>query len=80
MNQVFVTQEPNVNDSHKNLTPLVGVDGAHGMVIKEPESGVFFINKFNILCFQREGKFNLASIAHLVRLHQGIKLDSGIAK
>nr|GEV88377.1 retrovirus-related Pol polyprotein from transposon TNT 1-94 [Tanacetum cinerariifolium] len=52
-------------------SPL-GVEGRKGLVIEEPELGVFFYNGNFDLVFQREKEFHLATTPQLIRLQNGI--------
>ncbi|GJR21978.1 hypothetical protein Tco_0970505 [Tanacetum coccineum] len=49
-----------------------GVERRKGLVIIEPESGVFFYNGNFDLVFQREEEFHLTTTPQLVRLQNGI--------
>ncbi|GJS24926.1 ribonuclease H-like domain-containing protein [Tanacetum coccineum] len=59
---------------HRNLVPPPKVEGSRGLVIREPESGIFFYNGNFDLIFQRE-EFHLATTAQLIRtqsvIHRG---------
>ncbi|GJY23097.1 hypothetical protein Tco_0396755 [Tanacetum coccineum] len=44
LQEIFVKENIVVDEMHKNLVPPPGVEGRRGMVIREPESGVFFYN------------------------------------
>ncbi|GJW65327.1 hypothetical protein Tco_0117211 [Tanacetum coccineum] len=65
--EVFVNEDIVVDGMHRNLIPPPGVEGSRGLVIKEPESGIFFYNRNFDLVFQREEDFHLATIAQLIR-------------
>ncbi|GJU16882.1 hypothetical protein Tco_1144848 [Tanacetum coccineum] len=43
--EVFVNEDIVVDGMHRNLIPPPGVEGSRGLVIKEPESGIFFYNR-----------------------------------
>nr|GEY33496.1 putative RNA-directed DNA polymerase, eukaryota, reverse transcriptase zinc-binding domain protein [Tanacetum cinerariifolium] len=60
---------------HMNLIPPPGVKGSSGLVIKEPESWIFFYNRNFDLVFQREEVFHLATIAQLIRTQSAIKRE-----
>ncbi|GJY35037.1 hypothetical protein Tco_0420415 [Tanacetum coccineum] len=60
--EVFVKENIVVDGMHKNLVPPPGVKGIKGLVIKEPESGVFFYNGNFDMVFQREKEFHLATV------------------
>nr|GEX10625.1 hypothetical protein [Tanacetum cinerariifolium] len=64
---VFVTQDIKVPRMERNLIPPQGVDGSPGLVITEPEAGIFYYNGNFDLVFQRENKFHLATTAQLIR-------------
>ncbi|GJR91741.1 hypothetical protein Tco_0215752 [Tanacetum coccineum] len=72
LHEVFVKEDIAVDRMHRNLIPPLGVVGRKGMVIREPESGVFFYNGNFDLVFQREEKFHLATTLQLIRLHNEI--------
>ncbi|GJX17157.1 hypothetical protein Tco_0217989 [Tanacetum coccineum] len=58
------------------LVPPPGFEGRKGLVIKEPESGIFFYNGNFDLVFQREEVFHLATTTQLIRLHNSIQRGS----
>ncbi|GJZ06058.1 hypothetical protein Tco_0539851 [Tanacetum coccineum] len=72
LQEIFVKENIVVDEMHKNLVPPPGVEGRRGMVIREPESGVFFYNGNFDLVFQREEEFHLATTPQLIRLQNGI--------
>nr|GFA62026.1 hypothetical protein [Tanacetum cinerariifolium] len=43
--EVFVKENIMVDEMHRNLVPPLRVEGRTGLVIKEPESGVFYYNE-----------------------------------
>ncbi|GJU51031.1 hypothetical protein Tco_1220586 [Tanacetum coccineum] len=49
------------------------------LVIKESESGIFFINKNMDIAFQRESEFHLTPTVQLIRTQNQIKVDLEIA-
>ncbi|GKA66111.1 hypothetical protein Tco_0765919 [Tanacetum coccineum] len=56
LQEVFVKENVVVNGMHKNLVPPSGVEGRKGLVIREPESGVFFYNgNFDLTSTSIEG-------------------------
>ena len=57
---------------HRNLVPPPGVIGKKGLVISEPEHGIFYLNGNFDLVFQRVSEFHLATTPQLIRLQQGI--------
>ncbi|GJW60180.1 hypothetical protein Tco_0109515 [Tanacetum coccineum] len=78
--KVFLKDDIVVDGMHRNLIPPLGVEGRKGLVIREPESGVFFYNGNFDLVFQREEEFHLATTPHLVRLQNGILRGTPEAK
>ncbi|GJY16644.1 hypothetical protein Tco_0387066 [Tanacetum coccineum] len=72
LHEVFVKENIVVDEMHKNLVPPPGVEGRRGMVIREPESGVFFYNGNFDLVFQREKEFHLATTPQLIKLQNEI--------
>ncbi|GKC16157.1 hypothetical protein Tco_1012939 [Tanacetum coccineum] len=73
LKEVFVTEDIVVDGIHRNLAPPLGVEGTRGLVIKEPESWIFFYNNNFDLVFQREEEFHLATTAQLIRLQNAIQ-------
>nr|GEU93619.1 hypothetical protein [Tanacetum cinerariifolium] len=61
--EVFVKEDIVVDGMHRNLVPPPGVEGFRGLVISEPELGIFFYNGNFNLVFQREEEFKLATTA-----------------
>ncbi|GKA65972.1 hypothetical protein Tco_0765679 [Tanacetum coccineum] len=61
---------------HRNLIPHLGVEGSRGLVIREPESGIFFYNGNFDLVSQKEEEFHLATTAQLIRLQNDIQRGS----
>ncbi|GJZ10544.1 hypothetical protein Tco_0545303, partial [Tanacetum coccineum] len=68
LEEVFVKENIVVDGMHRNLVPPLGIEGRHGLVIREPESGIFFYNGNWNLVFQREKEFHLATTAQLIIL------------
>ncbi|GJZ26210.1 reverse transcriptase domain-containing protein [Tanacetum coccineum] len=66
----------NVTVHERNMVPPPGVEGRKGLVIREPESGIFFYNGNFDLVFQREEEFHLATAAQLIRLYNSIQRGS----
>ncbi|GJT98749.1 CBS domain-containing protein CBSCBSPB3-like protein [Tanacetum coccineum] len=64
--EVVAKEDIVVDGMHKNLIPPLGVEGRRGLVIREPEAGIFYYNWNFELVFQRESKFHLATIPQLV--------------
>nr|GEW47334.1 hypothetical protein [Tanacetum cinerariifolium] len=71
--KVFVTEHVTVDGMHRNLVPPLGIEGRQGLVIREPESGIFFYNRNWDLVFQREEEFHLATTSLLIRLERSIQ-------
>ncbi|GJT89647.1 hypothetical protein Tco_1078492 [Tanacetum coccineum] len=78
--EVFVKYNIMVDGMHRNLVPHVGVVGSHGLVIYEPEAGIFVYNGSFDMVFQRESEFHLATTKQLTRIQNAIKIDSVIAR
>ncbi|GKG03427.1 hypothetical protein Tco_0311063 [Tanacetum coccineum] len=78
--EVFVTGDVRVNGMDRNLILPLGVLPIKGLVINEPESGIFFMNGNTEIGFQRESEFHLTPTTELIRLQKQIKVDSEIAK
>nr|GEV56748.1 hypothetical protein [Tanacetum cinerariifolium] len=51
----------NLRAKFQNLAPLPGVEGRRGLVIREPEAGIFYYNGNFDPIFQRKLKFHLAT-------------------
>ncbi|GJX54992.1 putative reverse transcriptase domain-containing protein, partial [Tanacetum coccineum] len=68
LKQVFVKEDLMVDRMHRNLIPPPWVKGRKGLVIREPESAVFFYNGNFDLAFQIEKEFHLATTPQLIRL------------
>nr|GFA74681.1 hypothetical protein [Tanacetum cinerariifolium] len=64
--EVFVTKNIKVDEIDRNLIPPPGIMPIQGVVINEPESGIFFINGNTDIDFQRESEFHLTSIVELI--------------
>ncbi|GJZ22616.1 hypothetical protein Tco_0559655 [Tanacetum coccineum] len=78
--EVFLTEDVRVEGMHRNLIPPPGIRPIQGLVISEPESGIFFMNGNTVIGFQRESEFHLTPTIKLIRLQRQIKVDSQIAK
>ncbi|GJV95026.1 retrovirus-related pol polyprotein from transposon TNT 1-94 [Tanacetum coccineum] len=59
LKEVFVTKDVKVDGMNRNLIPPPEVMPIEGLVIKEPKSGIFFMNRNMNLAFQRENEFHL---------------------
>ncbi|GJR81698.1 hypothetical protein Tco_0152483 [Tanacetum coccineum] len=68
-----------VDGMNINLIPPLGVVPIEGLVIKEPKSGIFYMNRNTDVVFQRESKFHLTPTVELIRIHNQIKVNSEIA-
>ncbi|GJT83629.1 hypothetical protein Tco_1057971 [Tanacetum coccineum] len=86
--EVFVTGDVRVNGMDMNLIPPPGVLPIQAppvvvpiewLVIKEPESGIFYMNRNTDVVFQRESEFHLTPTVKLIRIQNQIKVDSEIA-
>ncbi|GJS80603.1 hypothetical protein Tco_0730484 [Tanacetum coccineum] len=75
MQEVFIKENSVVDGMQRNLIPPLGVEGTRGLVIREPEAGIFFYNGNFDLVFQRE-EFHLATTAQLIRLQNAIQRGS----
>ncbi|GJV39935.1 hypothetical protein Tco_1418375 [Tanacetum coccineum] len=78
LKEAFVTEDIRVNGMNRNLIPPHGVVPIKGLIIKEPESGIFFMNKNTDIAFQRESEFHLTPTIQLIRIQNQIKVDSKI--
>ncbi|GJY04913.1 FAR-RED impaired response 1-like protein [Tanacetum coccineum] len=54
LKEVFVQEDIIVDGMHRNLTPPQGVVGPRGLVLIEPEAGIYYYNRNFHLAFQRE--------------------------
>nr|GEY56660.1 eukaryotic aspartyl protease family protein [Tanacetum cinerariifolium] len=65
--RMYLIRKHEVGGGERDLNSLLmeGVVGEDKMVIAWPESGVFFRNKYDQLCFQREREFSLASTTQM---------------
>ncbi|GKD39944.1 hypothetical protein Tco_1260151 [Tanacetum coccineum] len=79
LKEVIVTENITVDGMQRNLIPPLGVVPIEGLVINEPESGIFFMNRNTDIAFQRESEFHLTHIVQLIRIQNQIKVDSEIA-
>ncbi|GJU96643.1 hypothetical protein Tco_1321399 [Tanacetum coccineum] len=58
---------------NRNLIPPPGVVPIEGLVIKEPEAGIFYMNRNTDIVFQRESELHLAPTVELIRmLYEGL--------
>ncbi|GKC22446.1 hypothetical protein Tco_1024596 [Tanacetum coccineum] len=76
--------KPKKEKSEKKLRkvtfPPKGVVGKAGLVIKEPEAGIFLYNGNFDLVFQRRSEYQLASTTQLIRIQNLINVDSEYAQ
>ncbi|GKC23602.1 hypothetical protein Tco_1025752 [Tanacetum coccineum] len=79
LKEVFVTENITVDGMQRNLIPPPGVVPIEDLVINEPESGIFFMNRNTDIAFQREIEFHLTPTVQLIRIQNQIKVDSEIA-
>ncbi|GJS04800.1 hypothetical protein Tco_0321308 [Tanacetum coccineum] len=54
LKEVFVTENITVDGMHRNMIPSPEVIPIEGLVINEPESGIFFMNRNTNITFQIE--------------------------
>ncbi|GKE27527.1 hypothetical protein Tco_1442911, partial [Tanacetum coccineum] len=83
LREVFVTKDVRVDWMNRNLIPPPRVVPIEGLVIKELESGIFFMNRNTDLAFQRENEFHLTHIVMEEPLSDGtqrLRKDSLSAK
>nr|GEU51680.1 hypothetical protein [Tanacetum cinerariifolium] len=64
--EVFVTKNVKVDVMDINLIPPSGIMPIQGLVINEPESGIFFMNGNTDICFQRESELHLTPTIELI--------------
>ncbi|GKC41334.1 hypothetical protein Tco_1059056 [Tanacetum coccineum] len=76
LQQVFVKENIVVDGMKRNLAPPPGVEGRKGLVIKEPEEGIFYYNGNFDLVFQRVSELHLATTTQLIRLLGSIIKDT----
>ncbi|GJZ08138.1 hypothetical protein Tco_0542421 [Tanacetum coccineum] len=79
LREVFMTKDVRVDGMNMNLIPPPRVVPIKGLVIKELESRIFFMNMNTDLAFQRENEFHLTHIVQLIWIQNQIKVDSEIA-
>nr|GEY13594.1 retrovirus-related Pol polyprotein from transposon TNT 1-94 [Tanacetum cinerariifolium] len=78
--EVFVTKNIRVDGMDRNLITPPGIIPIQGVVINEPESGIFFMNGNTDIGFQSESEFHLTPTVELIRLQNQIKVDSEISR
>ncbi|GJZ33143.1 hypothetical protein Tco_0578579 [Tanacetum coccineum] len=79
LKEIFVTEDIRVDGMDRNLIPPPRVVPIQSLVINEPESGIFFMNRNTNIGFQRENEFHLAPTTGLIRIQNQIKTDSEIS-
>ncbi|GKC74228.1 hypothetical protein Tco_1120111 [Tanacetum coccineum] len=77
--EMFVTEDVRVDGMNRNLIPPPRVIPIKGLVIKEPESGIFYMNKNTDVAFQIESEFPLTPAIELIHIYSQIKVNSEIA-
>ncbi|GJS59942.1 retrovirus-related pol polyprotein from transposon TNT 1-94 [Tanacetum coccineum] len=77
--EMFVTEDVRVDGMNKNLIPPPNVVPIKGLVIKEPESRIFYMNRNMDVVFQRESGFYLTLTVELIRIQNQIKVNSEIS-
>ncbi|GJZ56256.1 putative ribonuclease H-like domain-containing protein [Tanacetum coccineum] len=70
---MFVTEDVRVDGMNINLIHPPGVMPIEGLVIKEPESGIFYMNRNTDVVFQRESEFHLTPTVQLISIQNQIK-------
>ncbi|GJS53144.1 hypothetical protein Tco_0626506 [Tanacetum coccineum] len=78
--EAFVKEYIVVDGIHRNLIPSLGFVASEGLVIKEPESRIFFYNGNFDMVFQKEEEFYRVSTPQLIRIQNPIKRNSSEAK
>ncbi|GJR17477.1 hypothetical protein Tco_0966004 [Tanacetum coccineum] len=78
--EVFVKENIIVDGMQRNLTLPEGAVRKAGLMIKEPEVGIFLYNGNLDLLFQRRSEYALASTLQLIRIQNLIKIDSEYAQ
>ncbi|GJS45138.1 hypothetical protein Tco_0595259 [Tanacetum coccineum] len=76
LQQVSFKENIVVDGMKRNLAPPLGVEGRKGLVIKEPEEGIFYYNRNFDLVFQRVSELHLATTAQLIGLQGSIIRDT----
>nr|GEV05095.1 hypothetical protein [Tanacetum cinerariifolium] len=79
LKKVFVTEDTKVDGMGKNLIPPSGVVLIEGLVIKEPKSRIFYMNRNTDIAFQRESEFHLTPAVQLICIQNQNKVNSEIA-
>ncbi|GKC19927.1 hypothetical protein Tco_1022077 [Tanacetum coccineum] len=79
LKEAFVTKDISVDGINMNFIPPLRFMPIKGLVIKEPESGIFFMNRNTDIVFYRESEFHLTPTVQLIRIQNQIKVDSDIA-
>ncbi|GJX48581.1 hypothetical protein Tco_0273771 [Tanacetum coccineum] len=79
LKEMFVTKDVRVDGMNKNLIPPPRVVPIEGLVIKESESRIFYMNRNTDLVFQRESEFHLTPTVQLIHIQNQIKVNSEAA-
>ncbi|GKD53507.1 hypothetical protein Tco_1286894, partial [Tanacetum coccineum] len=66
--EMFVTKDVRVDGMNRNLIPPPRIVPIEGLVIKELESGIFYMNRNTDVVFQRESEFHLAPTIELIHI------------
>ncbi|GJX65799.1 hypothetical protein Tco_0300142 [Tanacetum coccineum] len=77
--EMFVTKDVRVDGMNRNLIPPPEVVPIERLVIKEPESGIFYMNRNTDVVFQIESDFHLTPTVELIRIQNQIKVNLEIA-
>nr|GEV29769.1 reverse transcriptase domain-containing protein [Tanacetum cinerariifolium] len=72
LKDVFVKEDIKLDGMYRNLIPPQGVVGFRGLVITEPEAGIFYYNGNFDMAFQRKNEFHLSTTPQLIRLQNDI--------
>ncbi|GKC01173.1 hypothetical protein Tco_0987309 [Tanacetum coccineum] len=78
LKEAFVTEDISVDGMNRNFIPPPEIIPIEGLVIKELESGIFFMNTNMDIVFQRGSEFHLTPTVQLIRIQNQIKVDSEI--
>ncbi|PWA50427.1 eukaryotic aspartyl protease family protein [Artemisia annua] len=64
--QLVLTLEPKIAGGVRNLNLPTRVVREDGLIVREPQSGVFFLNRYNKLCFQRARSTSVSFTTNLI--------------
>nr|GEX79201.1 hypothetical protein [Tanacetum cinerariifolium] len=79
LKEAFITEDIRVDGMNKNMIPSPEVVPIKGLIIKEPESRIFYMNMNTDIVFQRESEFHLTPTVQLIRIQNQIKVFLEIA-